>query len=182
MTREFQRNKPHLNIATIGHKDHGKPSAALLAAAIKTAKEEETKMAKEAVATKREWKGRCPVCGRVHPLILAMQDPEDIQAIEDGTITPTPGEFMVDIHEFEGKTCPGSMDMPPRTATEVHPSGTMMGVCCSCQSAHPVQERDGVPGVDFPSADCWVMSPHNFPGTVIQCEGGGTLPQTTFSL
>jgi len=180
MIREFQRNKPHLNIGTIGHQDHGKPSAALLAAAIKTAKEEETKMAKEAVATKKEWRGKCPVCGKFEPLFLVQMDPEEREAIEDGRITPTLGDFMIESHQFGDRVCPGSVSSSPKKVYEVHRGA--MGVCCSCQSAHPVQERDGVPGVDFPPADCWVMSPHNFPGTVIQCEGGGTLPQTTFSL
>jgi hypothetical protein len=143
-------------------------------------------MANQAVAMEKKWQGVCQACQQVHPLILAMQDPEVTRGIEDGTIIPVPGEFMVDIHDFEGKRCPGSVGMPPRTATEVHPIGTMMGVCCSCQSAHPVRERENanVHEVEFlkdlAQAEWWVMTPHNFLGTAIRCEGEGTVPQAVF--
>ncbi|MFA6437486.1 MAG: hypothetical protein WC242_00495 [Candidatus Paceibacterota bacterium] len=178
MTREIQRNKPHLNIGTIGHHDHGKTSAVIAEVAI-TAAKEETKMAKQAVATEKKWQGKCSVCHRVHPLILAMQDPEDIQAINDGRIIPVPGEFMVDIHDFEGKRCPGSVGPSPKTVREVYPKGTMMGVCCSCQSAHLVKEREDFSEAPCP-ADLWVMMPHNFPGTATRCAGEGTVPQAVF--
>ena len=138
-------------------------------------------MARPAIATKKKWEGVCQVCQQVHPLILAMQDPEVTRGIEDGTIIPVPGEFMVDIHDFEGKPCPGAVDMPPRTATEVHPSGTVMGVCCSCQKSHPVQERDDVQDTEPPyAAHRWAMKSHNFPGTAIRCEGEGIVPQAVF--
>jgi len=134
----------------------------------------------------RKWEGKCRVCERMYPVTLAAMDPEDRQAIEDGEITPTKGEFMVDPHKFEGQQCSGST-MSPRTITEV--KQVLKGVCCSCQSVHLVVEREeplgsGKESAGFLETQCaeegYVMAPHNFPGMDFPCSGAGTVPQALF--